>query len=66
MPTITPTQRLASLILGEPVVGWLEARRAEGLSWRLIARELEKRSNGQLDITHETLRLWVEEAQRVA
>ena len=62
----TPTQRLASLILGQPILVWMAERRREGMSWRLISRDLYDRTNGQIDITHETLRIWAEEAQRVA
>lgn len=58
MPTQTPTQRLASILLGRPLSGWIEERRNEGRSWRLIARDLFDATNGQIDVTHETLRAW--------
>lgn len=55
----SPTQRLAGIILGEPVNDWITARRAEGMSWRLISRSLRERTGGQIDVTYETLRAWV-------
>lgn len=54
----TPTQRLASLLLEQPVADWIADRRDEGRSWRLIARELQLSTNGQIDVTAETLRSW--------
>lgn len=58
---MTPTQRLAGLLLGEPVTPWINRRRAEGASFRAISRELFERTNGQIDLAHETLRLWTNE-----
>lgn len=58
MPTQTPTQRLASILLGRPLGGWIEERRNQGRSWRLIARDLYEATNAQVDVSHETLRLW--------
>lgn len=54
----TPTQRLASLLLHRPVSDFIEERRAVGKSWRVIARELHKTTDGQIDVTAETLRGW--------
>ena len=54
----TPTQRLASLILQHPVDEWITDRRDEGRSWRLIARDLLAATDGQIDVTAETLRGW--------
>jgi hypothetical protein len=51
-------QKLASLLLGQPVDQWIAAQRKAGLSWRLIARALYERTNGQVDVTYETLRNW--------
>lgn len=58
----TPTQRLASLILGQSVTDFIAARRATGTPWRLIERELRDATDGQIDVTHETLRQWHEGA----
>lgn len=54
----TPTQRLASLLLQQPVEDWITSKRDAGVSWRLIARELHTVTDGQIDVTAETLRGW--------
>ena len=54
----TPTQRLASLLLEQPVTDWIADKRAAGLSWRVIARELHASTQGAVDVTAETLRGW--------
>lgn len=48
------------MLLGQPVQDWISARRASGRPWRLIARDLYEQTNGQIDVTHETLRTWTE------
>jgi len=65
-PTPTPSQRLASLLLGQPVDKWLRAKRDTGRSWRLIARDLYEATNGQVDVTHEALRRWVDDSEKAA
>ena len=42
---------------------WIHERRAAGRSWRLIARDLYEATNGQIDVTYEALRRWVERSQ---
>lgn len=54
----TPTARLAEHILGESVVDFIQARRAEGHAWRIVARDLYEATDGQIDVTYETLRSW--------
>lgn len=54
----TPTARLADHILGEPVADFIRARRAEGRSWRMVERDLREATDGQIDVTYETLRTW--------
>lgn len=54
----TPTQRLASLLLGQDVRVFIDVRRSERRSWRLIARDLLEATDGQVDVTSETLRQW--------
>ena len=58
----TPTQRLASHLLGQPVGDWIADRRDTGRSWRLIARDLHEQTGGAVDVTHETLRAWADRA----
>ena len=54
----TATQRLADLLLSEPVEAFVARKRAENRSWRLIARDLYTLTEGQVDVTTQTLRLW--------
>lgn len=54
----TPTQRLASILLGESVQTFIATRRENGRPWRFIARDLYDATEGQIDVTHETLRQW--------
>lgn len=57
MLTQTPNQRLASHLLGQPVVDWIRERRPH-VSWRLIARELYEATSGEIDITPQTVITW--------
>lgn len=57
----TPTRRLADLLLGGRLDQFVLTKRAEGRSWRLIARDLWETTNGELDVTYETLRAWFPE-----
>lgn len=59
MSTQTPTQRLASALLGQDVQDWIAAQRAGGQSWRRVARSLFEATG--VDVTHETLRSWATE-----
>jgi len=56
---MTPNQRLAAVMLGEPVEQWIAKQRAEGKPWRTVADDLRTRTNGQVDVSHEALRRWV-------
>lgn len=59
MPTQeTPTQRLASVLLGRPVHAWLTEQRDAGSSWRQIAADLRKATNGQIEVSYEAVRRW--------
>jgi hypothetical protein len=55
---VTPTRRLADLLLEGGLEHFVRSRRAEDRSWRLIARDIWEASDGQVDVTHETLRSW--------
>lgn len=67
--TGTHAQRLAGLLLGEPVVDWLLAERAsvgdKKGTLRFLSRRLHEATDGQVDVTPETIRLWLIEAQTV-
>lgn len=54
----TPTHRLADLLLPTTLDDFVASRRAEGRSWRLIARDVHEQTDGQVDVTAETLRGW--------
>ena len=54
----TATQRLADVLLGRPVEDYIAERREAGRPWRFIARDLHEATNGQIDVTYETLRTW--------
>jgi len=54
----TSTQRLASLLLDQPVEKWIQARRDRGDSWRRISIELHDRTSGQVSVTGEAIRQW--------
>lgn len=54
----TPTQRLASTLLGQPLEEWVARRRHAGMSWKTIADDLAASTNGQISVSRETLRGW--------
>lgn len=58
--TATPTERLADVLLGEagPLDRFVRRRREAGRSWRLVARDLYEATNGEVDVTYQTLRTW--------
>ena len=58
----TANQRLADVILGRSVDDFVTERREGGKSWRLIARDLYSVTDGQVDVTAETLRSWYPDA----
>lgn len=59
MPTQeTPTQRLATVLLGRSVHTWLTEQRAAGSSWRQIADDLGTATNGQIEVSYEAVRRW--------
>jgi hypothetical protein len=59
--TETPTQRLATILLGRSVHDWIVAQREQGASWRKIADDLKIATDGQIDVTHEAVRGWADE-----
>lgn len=59
MPSETPTQRLATVLLDTPVSPWVRRRRRQGMSWRAIAIELRDATNGQVDVSPQALINWV-------
>lgn len=58
MPEPTPTQRLADLLLGVPLGEFVATRRSAKRSWRLIALDLRDETDGEIDVTPQTLQNW--------
>ena len=62
MPTeTTASQRLATVLLEQPVQDWIAGQRSLGLSWRDVADTLATVTHGQVTVTHETIRSWSHE-----
>lgn len=60
----TPTQALATLMIGRDVIEWAVERRGDGEpSYRTIATELREMTGGTVDVTDETVRLWCVERE---
>lgn len=58
---LTPTQRLAGHLLGRPLAEFVAEQRRGGRSWRLVARDVLEATEGEIDVTGETLRGWYPE-----
>ena len=56
----TPTMRLASHLLNEPVLPWIRQRREAGKTWRMIRDDLRVLTGGKVDVPHQTIVSWVE------
>ena len=54
----TARQQLAAIILGKSLSEYVNDKRIEGLAWRKIAKTLSTDTNGRVNVTHETLRIW--------
>ena len=62
MPTeTTASQRLATVLLEQPVQDWIAGQRELGLSWRDVADTLATVTHGQVIVSHETIRTWLHE-----
>ena len=58
--TETATQRLATILIKQDVRQFIADKREAGRPWRYIARDLYDATDGQVDVTYETLRQWHE------
>ncbi len=56
-----PHREMATLILGEDPVEFVRAKRAEGLTYQDIARELYTETDGKLNISFNTVGNWLKE-----
>jgi hypothetical protein len=52
-----PIERLAELLLRQPLADWVRERRDSGEPWAAISRDLHIRTNGDVSLTGETLRV---------
>ena len=59
--TDTPTQKLASIILGRDVREWITQRRTKGVPGGSYPATSHEATNRQVDVTHESVRSWVTE-----
>ena len=66
--TATTTKRLAEVLLDESLDDFVLSRRAQTppRAWRLVARDLWEATDGQIDVTYETLRSWYPEQSSAA
>lgn len=54
----TPKQELASVLLGEDVMTWMDRAHAAGSTWRDVAGELSYRTDGVVSVTEQTIHNW--------
>ena len=54
----TPSRRLADTLIEGGLAAFVAKRRGDGASWRRIAADLRDATDGQVDLTDETLRGW--------
>lgn len=60
-PALTASQRLAGVLLDTDLREWVTERRNPAetrRSWRIIAAELRRETDGAVKVTGETLRGW--------
>jgi hypothetical protein len=57
---MTPTQRLATMVLGRPLGEYVAEKRTARprWPWRLIAEQLAEDTDGQVNVSYEALRSW--------
>lgn len=58
------THRYADVVLDRPLADYVAERRGNGVSWRRISLDLRDDTDGEIDITYETLRAWFPELAR--
>ena len=66
----SPRKRRAAHLIKELGLGelgaWLHAQHGSGLSYEQIARELYRLSDGGVDVSYQTIKNWLLEAQGAA
>jgi len=58
----TPKHQLADLLLGVPLLDWIDERRPS-TSWMQISLQLRDATSGAVTVTPETLRAWYADDQ---
>jgi hypothetical protein len=60
---LTPAHQLANTLLGRSLADYVTEKRyaTPRWSWRLIAQQIRNDTDGQVEVTGETLRLWFRE-----
>lgn len=60
MENLTPTQRLAGIKLGRPLVDYVAEKRnaRPRWTWQLIAEQLADDTDGEITVSREALRQW--------
>lgn len=66
MTNQSPTFRLADNLLGGTLEAFVKERRAAGVPWRTVSRDLWEATGKQVDVTYETLRTWFPDDEAVA
>lgn len=62
----TATHKYADIRLGQPLEQYVADKRKAGVSWRRISLDLRDETNGDIDVTYETLRAWFPELVEAA
>lgn len=66
--SLTPSQRLAEVVLGRSLTEYVSTKRAAvpRWSWRMIADQLAEDTTGQVTVSGEILRVWYADSERAA
>lgn len=57
----SPVYTLTKHLLGEEPRAWIERKRTQGRSWRMLARDLWNETDHEVDVTTQTLINWMRE-----
>jgi hypothetical protein len=62
--SLTPTQRLAAIKLGRPLIDYVVEKRTARprWSWEMIADQLDSDTDGEIVVSREALRQWYGDA----
>ena len=60
------TQELASVLLDQDVIEWIQTARAAGTTWATVRDTLAAKTGGRVDVTDATLRNWINAARAMS